>query len=438
MELKFEPLPKQWQMFEAFDDPTTLQCLYGGSVGSAKSYGLCAMAIIKAYKYKQIRILLGRNQLKNLKQTTLVSFFEVCHDFGLKPDVHYRYNQATSEITFTNGSVIILKELQYIPSDPEYQRIGGLLLTFACIDEASEVNIKALEIVSSRCGRWKNNVHGIKGITFMTCNPSRGHVYENFYKPWSNGTLPPHRKFIQALPGDNKYLAASYLESLKLTLSRNEYSRLVLGNWEGHHDPDCLTTYDQIMEMYDYKKPEKWKGKWFITADIAFESDKCIVILWNGLDVVQILEVNKQNKPEDIILKLQEEYRVRRRNVCWDGIGAGNYLKNYFKGGYAFIAGAKPIKEKTEFVHLKDQCYYRLAEGINTGKIRIFDTSLKDEVVDELLQIKTVPKEKIDNKIKLIKKKDIKQFIGRSPDILDALSMRMVYELKANTDYYRF
>ena len=152
MTIDFNPTQKQWLMFEAFDNTNTTELLFGGSVGSAKSYGLCSLIAVKCLQYPGVRVLLGRKVLKDLKKTTLVSLFEVFKDFGLKT-TDYNYNQQASEVTFSNGSVIILSELAFLPSDPNFERLRGNLLTFAAIDEASEVSGKAREIVASRCGR---------------------------------------------------------------------------------------------------------------------------------------------------------------------------------------------------------------------------------------------------------------------------------------------
>lgn len=437
MEVSFNPTPKQYQMFEAFEDEATLEILYGGGVGSGKSYGICALAAAKCIEYPGIRVLLGRNQLKNLKQTTLVSMFEVFTDWGMKPNIHYIYNQGSSEIKFSNGSVILLKELAFLPSDPDFERIRGLLLTFAILDEASEITAKAKELVASRCGRWKNDEYQIKGLSIYTCNPSRGWIYEQFFRPWTINKLPAHRKFIRALPKDNPHLSRTYIDNLKLTLTPAEYRTLVLGDWEFSADENQCTSYEHLLSMYEPNEfvstsTAEIDNTNFITLDVAFESDKCIAVIWSGLDVVKILDIPKDKKPEDVIKELQKEHDVLTRNLVYDATGSGNYLKNYFPGSYAFHAGGKPIRDKAEFEHLKTQCYFKLAELINDGKIKILDDNFKEELIDECLQIKTIPREKIDGKIKMIKKDEIKKFIGRSPDILDALSERMVFELKSN------
>ena len=81
--IDFKPTKKQYQMFEAFEDVDTTELVYGGSAGSAKSYGICALLIMNALKYPKIRIGLARAELTTLKKTTVVSFLEVADDWGI-------------------------------------------------------------------------------------------------------------------------------------------------------------------------------------------------------------------------------------------------------------------------------------------------------------------------------------------------------------------
>ncbi|MBO7694874.1 MAG: hypothetical protein J6T10_19840 [Methanobrevibacter sp.] len=87
-------------------------------------------------------------------------------------------------------------------------------LTGAFIDEANEVDAKGISMLKTRIGR-QNTFHNITIIDengkphfyetyekcpkFLECfNPNKGHVYNDYYKPWKDGTLPPYRKFIRA------------------------------------------------------------------------------------------------------------------------------------------------------------------------------------------------------------------------------------------------
>lgn len=434
MEINFEPSVKQMRIFDAFDDNETTQVLYGGSASGGKSYGLMALVTIKALKYPGIRILVGREELKNLRSTTLKTLFKILAEWGFIKDTHFRYNQKTEEIVFYNGSIVLLRQLKYEPSDPEVNSLGSLELTFAVVDEAPEVTEKVINILHSRCGRWKNQEYKIKPLLFMTCNPSRGFCYNNFYRPSIKGELKAFRKFIPATIDDNKFMGDDYKQHLLTTLDYNDRQRLIFGRWEFDSDPNALVKFDAINDAYDYDKPKDLEGEKYITADIAFTSDKCILIRWVGFAVVEIREIDKEKeRPEDVINQMKVEHQVKNRNVAYDATGAGMYLKNYLPNSYVFHSGAKPIGQKTkEFEHLKTQVYYMLAEEIMSpeSKLRIFTDEFKEELIDEVLQIKTLPREKIDDVVKMIKKDDIKKTIGRSPDILDALAMRFVYEVK--------
>ncbi len=436
MPIDFAPSLKQDRLFKAFDDETTTQVLYGGAASGGKSYGLCALVVMKCLQCPGIRVLIGREELKNLKATTLKTLFKLLAEWNFEKDVHFSYNQVEGEIRFYNGSTILTKQLKYEPSDPEVNSLGSLELTFAVIDEAPEVVEKVIDILHSRCGRWLNDKYKIKPMLLMSCNPSRGHCYNNFYKPSIKGTLKPNRMFIPATIDDNDKMPKGYKEHLLTTLDYNDRQRLVYGKWEFDSDPNALVKFDNINSVYDYDKPNEFTGEKFLTCDIAFTSDKCVVILWSGFDIVEIRELDKtKERPEDVIKEMKIKHKVKNANVAYDATGAGMYLKNYLPGAYVFHSGAKPIgrkKQFKEFEHLKTQCYYLFAMEImkEDSAIRIFDDTLKEELIDECLQIKTLLKEKLDAQIKMIKKDEIKKFIGRSPDILDAIVMRMVWTVK--------
>lgn len=79
---------------------------------------------------------------------------------------------------------------------------------------------------------------------------------------------------------------------------------------------------------------------------------------------------------------------------------------------------------------LKTQCYFKLAEYVNSWKIKISvnDSDFKEKLIEELDIIVEIGLEK-DAKISIIKKDAIIQKLGRSPDYADMVMMRMFYEL---------
>jgi len=436
IETDYEPTPPQELVWDAWDDADSTSILTGGGVNSGKSYNLMAMATIKAITHPETRYLVGRKTLKSLMDTTAKTLWKVFRDFGLVVDVHYGYNGQTRTVTFLNESEIVFDHLTYEPSDDEISRLGGLELTAAFLDEVAGCDYRVVEKVHERVGRQNNKKQGIKPMVFMTCNPSRGWLKKKYYTPFMKGKLPPHKAVMLSTVYSNPHADEAYIKNLINTLTSSERKRQLDGSWEFSDDPDQLTTYEKAEAMYFHPFDESdLKDTWYITADIAFSSDKCIVGVWNGWKLLKIVEVKKdKEKPEDIIKALQKEHKVSGKYVAYDSTGAGLYLKNYISGAYAFHAGGKTLKDKDTkqktYEHLKTQMYCHLADKINNGTAQIYTDFLKDDLLDEMTAIRSIPKERIDSVMKLISKDEIKKLIARSPDLLDMMSIRGVFDFK--------
>ena len=113
------------------------------------------------------------------------------------------------------------------------------------------------------------------------------------------------------------------------------------------------------------------------------------------------------------------------------GGGAKDYLRCI-----GFVNNSRPIKAEN-YQNLKTQCYYKLAEYINTGQVGVTcsDINIKQHIIEECEQIRRKDADK-DGKLKLIPKDEVKLSIGRSPDYSDAMAMRMYYEIEQNYGQY--
>jgi len=428
MKITFTPTQKQHEVFELFEDRETTEILFGGGVGAAKTYLMASLITLKCLEYSQIRVGLCRNELTTLKKTTVVTLIsEVFPAFGLKKDEHYKYNPIEGKITFFNGSEIVFQELRYIPSDPDYTRLGGLLLTFAVIDEAGETSQRGKEIIQSRIGRWKNDTHEIKPLLIMTCNPSRNFLFEDFYVANKEKKLPKYRKFINATAMDNPYLSDAYIQNLKRTLSPAEVSRLLFGNWEAQDDPNSIVTSEDILEMYDHSINNNNSTTRYISADIAFKQDGCVLFVWEGNDIIDIIKVGKEEIVLDKIKEIAQTYNVQTRNICYDSDGVGQYIAQYLRTAKAIINNGKALKGEN-YINLKTQLYYKLGELIRDGKIKIKTLNHKKELENELLCIKRKDRLTTQSKMEINSKADQKKIIGHSPDFSDAMAYKMIYE----------
>lgn len=432
-QIPFKPFPQQDLVFELFKDDTTTEIVYGGSLRSGKTYLLAALLAIKCLDHPGIRVGLGRNSLKVLKDTFMVTMLEVLGNFNLKPGLHYNYNRHAGILKFATGSEILLVELAYLPSDPLYTRLGGQLFTFGVIDEATEVDEKGKMIFQTRIGRWKNAEFDIKPMLIMTCNPSKSSfIYREFYKPWTEDKLKKHQHFVQAFAEDNIYEDKGYIKNLERTLSLAEKKRLLHGEWETVTEPNALFKPEDVALMYDHSVIIDNSTTMRISADIAFTSDKCIIIVWSGLTVKKILSIPQGDNVTDTIKSLAEEYQVKPSNICWDADGVGKYVKQYFPSGYEIHNNAKTIQNHG-YSNLKTELYFKLSEYVEAGKIKIEDTSFSKDIDEELAIIKHKPKENMTNKIELVSKALMKRELGHSPDISDALAYGMIFHLKKRT-----
>lgn len=428
---------KQSIALDTLEDSTNsiTEVIYGGSAGSGKSIIGCYWLAKSALRYSGTRWLLGRSVLKTLKQTTLQSMFFVLKLQGLTSGVHYNYKEQSGEIHFFNGSVIILADLDYYPSDSEFDRLGGLEITGAFIDEIAQIRKKAWDVVKSRI-RYKLKEFGLIPKLLGSLNPSKNWVFTYFYKPMIYDELDYYKSFIQALPTDNPHLDESYLETLR-NLPTPERNRLYYGLWEAN-DERQLITQDNIHNLFTNSYLDSQIG-YYITVDVARQGkDKSVIMVWNGLVVIDIITIDKNTIVElaDKVRSISNKYKVSMSNVIADESGVGGGLIDILKCK-GFLGGSKALLNEN-YLNLRTQCFYYLSDYINDNKLWIkynVSEDIKSLIIEELEQIQLVVSD-LDDKRRIIGKDEIKSNIGRSTDYSDTLSMRMYFELNKNNGLY--
>lgn len=421
-------ISKQENAVYYLKDNQTKEIVYGGAAGGGKSALGILWLIEQSQRYPGTRWLMGRAKLKALKETTLNTFFELTTKLELSNQYHY--NSQSGVITWNNKSEILLKDLFLYPADPNFDSLGSLEITGAFVDECNQISHKAWQILKSRI-RYKLNEYNLQPKMLGTCNPSKNWVYNQFYIKQKNGTIETDKKFIQALPQDNPHLPASYLESL-LSLDENSKQRLYYGNWEYDNDPSKLIDFDKIQNVFTNKFVEG--GKMYISADVArFGSDKMVICVWSGFKVIEIVSLNKSSIVEiaQLIRELATKYQVPMSNVIIDEDGVGGGVVDMLKGCKGFVNNSRALlveNQVVQYQNLKTQCYFKLAELIQSDKI--FINCKEQTIIDEITkELEMVKRDKIDSdgKLQIISKETVKASIGRSPDYSDALMMRMYF-----------
>ena len=421
---------KQSIALDLLEDKTTNEVLFGGGAGGGKTALGCYWQLKQRLKYPNTRGLIGRAVLKTLKETTLVSFFQIAKMQNIISGIHYRFNAQMSQIEFVNGSVILLKDLYAYPSDPNYDELGSLEITDAFIDEANQVDDKGRNIIKSRI-RFQLDQNELVPKILYTCNPAKNWAYSEFYKPQQDGSIADNKRFIASLIDDNPYISKHYKENL-LTLDKVSKERLLFGNWEYSSDPAQLIDYEKILDAF--RNDFVPIGTSHITCDVArFGSDSTVIGIWSGMRV-KLYQFNGKSVVEvaELIKNFALEHKVPYSNIVVDEDGVGGGVVDILRCK-GFVNNSSALKNpishaKENFDNLKSQCYYKLAELINDSKLYInADGKQKQMIIEELEQVK---QKYVDNDSSkgIIPKDKVKAAIGRSPDFSDCLAMRMYFE----------
>lgn len=428
---------KQTEAIDALENKGVTELIYGGGVAGGKTMLGCYWIIKSALKYPETRWVIGRAVLSTLKETTLKSFYTVCKMQGLISGEHFTYNKNDKAITMYNGSEILLKDLASYPSDPEFDELGSLEITGAFVDECNQIEYKAWSILISRI-RYKLEENGLTPKILGTCNPAKNWVYTYFYKPNRDGTIESYRKFIQALVTDNPKASKSYISNL-LRMPEASKQRLLYGNWEFDDDPTVLIPRDAIDNLYK-DRPGIQLGQKYLICDIARKGrDSTVITLWNGMRCYRVLQYKKKlsNEIAQIIEELRISHKVPLNNIMIDEDGIGGPVIDFI-GCKGFINGSPPLKvsgKQDNYFNLKSQCYFKLAELINSGLMYVnIEPNLQEVLSEELGWVKAVDIDK-DNKKRIISKEDVKKGLGRSPDISDCLMIRCWYEIRRKASW---
>lgn len=422
---------KQKEAARAWVDGLITDILYGGGKGGGKTYLGVSLIFGDALMYPETHYFIARKELNDLRKFTIPSIHEVFTNWGLTPNDYLIWHGQDNFFELPNGSKVFLLAAKYLPGDPEYQRFGSMQMTRGWIEEAGEFSPAAKSNLQASIGRWKNDVYNLTPKLLQTCNPSKNYLYIDYYKPFRSGELDPWKKFIQALPQDNKRLPAGYVENLQRTLSAKDKSRLLGGNWEYEDDPSALMDYDSIISIFSNSHIQP-TGRRYMTVDVArFGSDKTKIRVWDGLKVIRVVMMENKSTVQvaDECKKLAVQYQVPPSNTIVDEDGIGGGVVDNYPGVKGFIANSKPLfpKKGENYANLKSQCAYKLAELVKNKEI--YEPEYNERLIEDLEQIKEKDTDN-EGKRSIISKEDVKAVLGRSPDDGDTYIMRMYFEIK--------
>lgn len=441
--------PKQMEAMEYLRDDVTNEELYGGAARGGKSWFGCLWKIMNRLSMSGSYGLIAREEMTKLKDTTQKTFFKVADALGAEEGVDYVFHAGRQEVEFYNGSTEIFRELKYLAKkDPEFDRIGSYDLTDAFLDESQQIHWKAIDVLKGRFSvlegenRIKRNGQIIvePWVTipkaFYSCNPSKNWIYTDFYEPDKKGTLEPEKKFVAALPRDNPHVHQSYIDNLNRA-DKITRERLLLGNFDYDDDPDALCSWEAICDIFNNDHVEPDQSDKYLVLDLAMAGrDRFIGTNWEGLVGYVCLKKHKSTAKEieDDARAKKKEFGIPNRRIIADSDGLGQYLSSYIENITEFHGGGR-AENPEKYGNIKDECGFKLAELINNSKIRIICCKEDEEDIKKEISICLKRSGNVDdNKARLIKKSEMKEKLGYSPDFLDNLIMRMLPMIEEEYD----
>ena len=441
MEVFFHATEKQWEALKYWNDDTTTEIWFWGAAWWSKTWLWDFAVWMSCMQLPWSRWVIWRKELVNLRRTTLATYYKIMEFYKIPKDYRWILNWQTNTIRFPNWSEIILLDCAAQPSDPEWTRFWSLEITWAFIDEANEIDAKGISMLKTRI--WRQNTFELNWKTVKKCpkflecfNPNKWHVYNDYYKPRKDGTLPPYRKFVRATAWDNPYLPKEYIEQLERADEITK-QRLLYWNFDYDDTPWKLFRWDEISDLFEANiKPDDTT---YITCDVArLWSDNTVIIVWKGLEAVEIQSYNWRTTDQTVqtIKELEQYYNCRRNNICIDSDWVWWWVADNLRWCVNFMNNWSPIVQKDElrnYANLKTQCYFKLKYLMEKREIRI-NTSweLKDKIQVELDNI-IIKDLEWENKVKLESKEDMKKRLWHSPDYADAIMMRMYRTLNRPT-----
>ena len=369
-------------------------------------------------------------------KSTLATYYKILRFYGVPSKFMWKLDKKYNIIRFDNGSEILLLDCATQPSDPEFVRFGSLELTGGFIDEAAEIDYKAVEILRTRISRWKNKELWLIPKMLCTFNPDQWWVKQQFYTPRKSWTLPEETIFIPALVTDNEFIDPEYIVQLRNTSDEITKQRLLYWNFDWSGEAWKLFRHDEIEDLFEVNIEKKQIP--YISVDVArLWDDKTVICLWEWLECIKILhyERNTVDEVANRIKDLEAMYSVPRRNIVVDTDWVGWWVADLLRWCTNFVNNSRPYMFESEkkgyvkrnYANLKAQCYFKLKEMMEKRLIRVYaDGVIRDRLSQELENI-FITGIDMDGKVKVEDKKELKRRINRSPDFADAIMFRMIF-----------
>lgn len=408
-----------------------------------------------AWKYPKCLIPIGRITLADARAGTAYTFTEALDDMGMEEGKEYRsvglQGGSTMKIIFDNGSVI-----QFTPMDKtkdrDWRKVRSVPATCVGFDEVDTIEYDGFVALSSRAGRRNRpNEEGVSApdITISTCNPNETWVKEHVYLPWKAGTLPDDMAVIEFKMQDSFQYSEGYYDGYK-TNPMQWQQRFLYNNWDYMDDENSLfksKVLDSIHTPNYNDSAQKALG--VDHARQGKDRTPFAEIVGDTLVNLQVYDRDslirlakpeeKENPPWSHIIGREVVRYSDARSIGWQNTGIDalpsgvvDFMRSIGRPVFEYMPGArsqprkptaeeerKGIKPKPSYDNIRSEGAYLLSQDMEQGKFFFYDgcphlAELKQELLWHGFETK-------DKQFCVEKKDKIKERLGKSPDLADAL-----------------
>ena len=392
--------------------------LFGGSVGSGKSYWIRWSAVYWLMEYY------SKYGIKGINAGVFCEHYPSLNDRHLKKVRHEfpkwlgTFNESKHEFTLApeyGSGVISFRNLD------EPEKYLSVEFAVIAIDEVNRNPKSTFDMLRSR-HRWP----GIKDVKFIAgCNPLGEAWVKNM---WVKRLFPPNEKeqyefvYVPALPTDNPHLDKSYYDALE-SLPDNQRKAYLEGNWDAFDESMDEKGYIRLMNDREYQAAIVHSGKHsgFIVmgVDPAAGGDNSAIVIKSG-NIQEIVFNQKLQDTMDLVgvcMDIHNKYGVNTVIIDKTGIGQGVYdrLRELGYNVQGVMFGGK--SEDPMFQNIKAELHWKERQWLLSGG-RLLNNFGWNEF--EIVKYKNK-----DGKIQIQPKEELfREGIG-SPNCVDAAVLTM-------------
>lgn len=413
--------------------------LFGGAMGGGKSWFLCADAIINAMQFAGNRLAIIRKELTVARRTILETFWQICPNA-----IVHSYNKQSLTITFINGSVLRFMEAN-ISKDPLLNKIKGLEIGWAGLDESNELNEKVFQILKSRL-RWRlPNGQKPKYRIRLTSNPENCWLVPTFIENPDDEHI-----FIQSLTTDNYDENSEYVQNLRNAYKNNPelLERYLGGMWTFGSAANQLILGEFIkLAHVAPSKPDRLRTMGVDVARYGDDRTTFFVILGGKCAYMESWGKTSTTWTANRVLQLAHQFSIMPTSIGVDVIGYGagvvdilherGFMVKGVAAGSAVVETEKDLQQRQNGVNplvpfnLRAQMFMALRDDLADGKLGDLANMRFGGDTGTTSQLSELEKElgfiryKIASglKLQILRKEEIKKLYGKSPDLADAMSI---------------